>query len=107
LKKRQNTGLDFIIDKLTNSIENITTAEVFDTEIVRLTTIDAKQLKEIDWQFKWHNELKDSTKEVYKLTTVNNPTIIQGLLSIEDKKDHIFSTSLKAQNSIKEKVKFI
>ena len=34
--------------------------------------------------------LKTRTKEVYKLTTVNNPTIIQGLLSIEDKQDHIF-----------------
>lgn len=90
MKKLQNTGLDFIIDKLTNSIENTSTTEVFDTEIVRLTTINIKQIKETDWQFKWHKELKDKTKEVYKLTTVNNPTIIQGLLSIEDKKDHIF-----------------
>jgi hypothetical protein len=90
LKKRQNTGLDFIIDKLTNSIENTATAEVFDTIIVRLTAIDIKQIKETDWQFKWRMELKDKTKEVYKVTTVNNPTIIQGLLSIEDKNDHIF-----------------
>ena len=36
------------------------------------------------------NELKDKTKETYKLTTVNNPAIIQGLVSIEDKQDHIF-----------------
>ena len=41
-------------------------------------------------QFDWIKELKDKTKNVYKLTTVNNPTIIQGLLSIEDKQDHIF-----------------
>ena len=41
-------------------------------------------------QFEWIIELKDKTKEVYKLTTVNNPIIIQGLLSIEDKQDHIF-----------------
>ena len=34
--------------------------------------------------------MKDESKDVYKLTTVNNPTIIQGLLSIEDKQDHIF-----------------
>lgn len=27
---------------------------------------------------------------MYKLTTENNPNIIQGLLSIEDKQDHIF-----------------
>ncbi len=90
MKKAQNTELDFIIDKLTNSIENTLTSEVFDTEIIRLTSIDAKQIKKTDWQFDWLQELKDKTKEVYKLTTVNNPTIIQGLLSIEDKQDHIF-----------------
>jgi len=38
-------GLDFVIDKLTNSIENSLTHEVFDTEIVRLTEVDAKQIK--------------------------------------------------------------
>ena len=90
MKKHSYAGLDFIIDKLTNSIENTTTAEVFDTEIVRLMAIDMKQVIKTDWQFKWHQEFKDKTKEIYKLTTVNNPTIIQGLLSIEDKKDHIF-----------------
>ncbi len=79
-----------MVDKLTNSIENLSTGEVFDTEITRLTEIDSKQIKKSDWQFNWHKELKDSTKEVYKLTTVNNPTVIQGLLSIEDKYDHIF-----------------
>ena len=90
MKKKQNIGLDFIIDKLTNSIENTLTGEVFDTEIVRLTNADAKQIKKIDWQFDWLKELKDKTKEVYKLTTTNNPTIIQGLVSIEDKQDHVF-----------------
>jgi hypothetical protein len=90
VKKKQNIGLDVIIDKLTNSIENTLTGEVFDTEIVRLTSADAKQIKKADWQFDWRKELKDTTKEVYKLTTVNNPTIIQGLVSIEDKQDHVF-----------------
>lgn len=90
MKKRENSGLDFIVDKLTNSIENTSTSEVFDTEIVRLTSADAQQIKSSEWQFKWSKELKDATKQVYKLTTVNNPTIIQGLLSIEDKSDHIF-----------------
>ena len=90
MKKRKKTELDVEIDKLTNSIENLLTGEVFDTEIVRLRSNDLKQIKKPDWQFNWHSELKDSTKEVYKLTTVNNPTIIQGLLSIEDKQDHVF-----------------
>lgn len=90
MDKQELKGLNFIIDKLTNSIENTSTAEVFDTEIVKLSVLDIKQIKKSIWQFDWHNELNDLTKEVYKLTTVNNPTIIQGLLSIEDKQDHIF-----------------
>ncbi len=87
MKKQQNSGLDFIIDKLTNSLENTLTGEVFNTEIVRITSADAKQIKKSEWQFDWHKELKDKTKEAYKLTTVNNPTIIHGLISIEDKQD--------------------
>lgn len=89
MKKSKETGLDFVIDKLTNSIENALTGEVFDTAIVRLSNRDNKQIKKQDWQFDWLLELKDKSKEVYKLTTINNPTIIQGLVSLEDKKDHI------------------
>ena len=105
MKKKQNIGLDFIIDKLTNSIENTLTGEVFDTEIVRLTSNDAKQIKKLDWQFDWLKELKDKTKEVYKLTTVNNPTIIQGLVSIEDKLDHVFMHLIESAKFNKGKTK--
>lgn len=90
MKTTKNTPLDFEIDKLTNSIENIATGEVFDTIVVRLTSKDMKLIRKSEWQFDWSKELKDKTKEIYKLTTVNNPKIIQGLLSIEDKQDHIF-----------------
>jgi len=108
VKKQKNLGLDFEIDKLTNSIENTQTGEVFDTEIMRLTDKDIKQIKKADWQFDWSKELKDKSKEVYKLTTVNNPTIIQGLLSIEDKQDHIFMHLIESAkfNKGKNKVYF-
>jgi hypothetical protein len=108
VKLKYDTGLDFIIDKLTNSIENTLTGEVFDTEIVKLTNISAKQIKQVNWQFNWGKELKDNTKEVYKLTTVNNPLIIQGLLSIEDKQDHIFMHLIESAkfNKGKDKVYF-
>ncbi|BAU55701.1 hypothetical protein [Mucilaginibacter gotjawali] len=108
MKKQHNTGLDFIIDKLTNSIENALTGEVFDTEIVAVKGADIKQINKKDWQFDWHKELKDETKEVYKLTTVNNPTIIQGLLSVEDKQDHIFMHLIESAkfNKGKDKVYF-
>ena len=106
MKKSRPRPLDFVIDKLTNSIENTSTGEVFDTEVVRLTIKEVSQIKKVDWQFDWIKELKDKTKEVYKLTTVNNPTIIQGLISIEDKQDHIFMHLIESAkfNKYKDKV---
>ncbi|MHB1922898.1 MAG: hypothetical protein ACYCOO_11760 [Chitinophagaceae bacterium] len=108
MKKQENTGLDFIIDKLTNSIENTLTGELFDTEIIRLQGTNVKEINETEWQFNWHKELKDNTKEIYKLTTVNNSTIIQGLLSIEDKQDHIFMHLIESAkfNKGKDKIYF-
>ena len=105
MKKGNKTGLDFIVDKLTNSIENTSTGEVFDTEIVRMTLKNVTQIKRTDWQFDWAKEVKDKTKEVYKLTTVNNPTIIQGLLSIEDKQDHVFMHLIESAKFNKNKNK--
>ena len=105
MKKREILGLDFEVDKLTNSIENHTTGEVFDTEIVRLTEADSQQIKKSEWQFNWLKELKDKSKFVYKLTTINNPTIIQGLLSIEDKQDHIFMHLIESSQFNKGKEK--
>jgi hypothetical protein len=90
VKKRQLRHIDLEIDKLTNSIENTLSGEVFDTEITRLIKRDLKVIKKADWQFNWSLEFKTASNKVYKLTTINNPTIIQGLLSIEDKSDHIF-----------------
>jgi len=106
MKISKNTPLDFVIDKLTNSIENTYTGEVFDTEIVRMTLSDLKIIKKTDWQFDWGKEIKDTTKEVYKLSTTNNPIIIQGLLSIEDKQDHIFMHLIESSkfNKGKDKV---
>ncbi|MGB3585805.1 MAG: hypothetical protein WBA23_04660, partial [Tunicatimonas sp.] len=80
----------------TNSIQNRLTGEVFDTEVVRLIT--KKEIKPTEWVFDWGQELKDQTKEIYRLTTVNNPTIIQGLVSIEDKKDHLFLHLIESAN---------
>ena len=90
MKKKTEKYLNVLIDKLTNSIENTLSGEVFDTEISLLTEKEVKLIKQKDWHFNWKSEFKDSTKKLFKLTTTNNPTIIQGLLSIEDKGDHIF-----------------
>lgn len=90
MKKNEIIHLDFEVDKLTNSIENVISGEVFDTLIVQLKATDGKNIKKTEWTFNWHDELKDKTKQVYKLTTISNPTIIQGLISLTDKGDHIF-----------------
>ncbi len=90
MSKQTRKYQSFLIDKLTNSIENTLSGEVFDTEITLVSDMDIKALKRKDWQFNWKTEYKDSAKKIFKLTTTNNPTIIQGLLSIEDKDDHIF-----------------
>jgi hypothetical protein len=106
MKLTKKIPLDFEIDKLTNSIENTSTEEVFDTVVVQLTLKDLSHIHKSDWQFDWAKEIKDKTKEVYKLTTVNNPTIIQGLLSLEDKQDHIFMHLIESSkfNKGKDKV---
>lgn len=90
MKKRPSRHIDLEIDKLTNSVENSLTGEVFDTEITRLSKGDLKSIKKSEWVFNWKLEFRTPKNEVYKLSTVNNPTIVQGLLSIEDKEDHIF-----------------
>ena len=97
MEQRQNIEQDFIIDKLTNSIENTISGDSFRTEISVLTKTDLKTvLKKNGWNFNWKNEYNDLTKEVYKLTIVNNSTIIQGLLSITIEADHIFMNLLES-----------
>jgi len=44
-------------------------------------------------------EFKDLQKEVYKLTIVNNPSILQGLLSITVEQDHIYMNLLESSPS--------
>lgn len=90
MKKNEIIYLDFKVDKLTNSIENAISGEVFDTLILKLKPTEGKSIKKTEWTFNWHTELKDKTKQVYKLTTISNPTIIHGLISLTDKGDHIY-----------------
>lgn len=92
MKKQKPITLDFIIDRLTNSIQNTISGDSFYTEVSLFTNADAKLItKQSGWQFNWKAELADNSKEVYKLTIVNNPDIIQGLLSLTIRPDHIFS----------------
>lgn len=104
--KKQNTFLDFKIDKLTNSIENTVSGDSFQTEITLLTKYDIKTVSIRDrWIFDWKFELEQNDREVYKLTIINNPNIIQGLLSLSIKLDHIYIHLLESSPFNKGKLK--
>lgn len=91
VKKRKQIGLDFVVDKLTNSIENVVTGDSFPTDITLISSFDVKTVtKKNGWVFNWKDELKKPERDVYKLTIVNNQTVIQGLISLEVKSDHVY-----------------
>jgi hypothetical protein len=83
--KQQNISIH--IDRLTNSIVNAVTGDVFDTEVHPLTAKD-KPLLKTGWSFDWLAEMR--SYQTFKLVIVNNPAVIQGLVSLSDKGDHIF-----------------
>jgi hypothetical protein len=82
--------IDVEIDKLTNSIENREDGHVYDTEVIQLFATEKSQIKKADWRFDWHAELSNKNKKVYKLATCVDLSIIQGLLSLEVKTDHVY-----------------
>jgi hypothetical protein len=82
--------LDFRVDKLTSSIQHVASGEPLETEVVRLQQGDQKLIKKKDWTFDWHAELLHGRKQIFKLVTIANPCVVHGLISITDKKDHIF-----------------
>ena len=91
MKKRKEIGLDFEVDKLTNSIENVVTGDSFATNVSIVTLYDLKNItKRNKWQFDWKFEYKQPEREIYKLTIVNNQQVIQGLVSLEIKSDHVY-----------------
>ncbi|MBS1511768.1 MAG: hypothetical protein JST86_13055 [Bacteroidetes bacterium] len=91
MKKRKAVPLAFEVDKLINSIENTKSGDSFPTEVSLLTHSDVKLVtRKNNWQFNWAGELNIAAREVYKLTISNNPGIIQGIVSLEVKTDHVY-----------------
>lgn len=106
MNKQKKIGLDFEVDKLTNSIENVVTGDSFATEISIVTIADLKSItKKQKWLFDWKFEFKQPERDVYKLTIVNNQQIIQGLISIEIKADHVYMHLLESAPFNKGKTK--
>ncbi len=90
MKKEKIILIEIAIDKLTNSIENVVSGDIFNTEVIQLFSKDTRQINKTDWQFNWHGQLKLAEREVYKLVIKDNVKIIQGLISLSDKGDHIY-----------------
>lgn len=97
MNKKQQRELDFIVDKLTNSIENCNSGDSFPTEVSLLRHVELKNIsKRNGWQFDWAKEFRKPELEIYKLTISNNPDIIQGLVSVEIKSDHVFMNLIES-----------
>ena len=91
VKKQKQTGLDFVVDKLTDSIENVVTGDSFPTDITLISNADLKTVtKKNGWAFDWKEELKQPERDIYKLTIVNNQSVVQALISLEVKSDHVY-----------------
>lgn len=90
VRKLKQILVDIEVDKLTNSIENTVSGDIFDTDVFRLHTNDSKQINKVDWQFKWYEQIKLKDRETYKLVIKDNLKIIQGLISLSDQGDHIY-----------------
>ncbi len=107
MKQRKGSSLDFEVDSLTHSIRNRISGDSFATEVSRLTKSDLKQIiRKNGWGFNWKTELDSNARAVYKLTIVNNPNIIQGLLSFTVQADHVYMDLLESAsfNQGKDKV---
>ncbi len=89
-RRKLSRRMNVRIDKLTRSIQIRISGDRVDTAIQRLWPEDSGLLTDGAWQFDWDRELHQKNREVYTLTTILNPTIIQGLISLEDLGDHIF-----------------
>ena len=99
--------IDIEIDKLTRSIENRTTGDNFQTEILLLDSNDLKSItKGNGWLFNWKVEFRMPDRDVYKLTIRDNNSIIQGLISLTEREDHIYMHLIESSpfNRGKEKV---
>ncbi len=88
---------NFIIDRLTDSILNTISGDSFQTEVQTLKDIDLLAIeKNKNWQFDWKSEYEDLSKEVFKLSILNNSPIIQGLISLSVEDGFVFVNLLES-----------
>jgi hypothetical protein len=95
MRNRKVVEADFIIDKLTKSIEEVSSGQSISTLILPLKLDD---LLGLIWRFDWVLELEKESHFVYKLVAESNPYLIQGLICLERKPDHIYIHLLESSS---------
>ena len=89
--------LDFEIDKITESIEDAQTGEVYKTLVLPVTQADLKKItKQNGWLFDWKSEFADTERQVYKLITIKEPNIIHGLISLNKDEGFVFMNLIES-----------
>ena len=78
----KNYSVDIEIDKLTNSVENRITGDVFDTQVIEITDKEPEQFYS-NWNFDWLAEFDNPETKVFKLIIEQNTEVIQGLISLK------------------------
>ncbi len=79
------------IGKLTQSIERVGTGESLDTVIRQITSKDLRRSNSKDWLFDWRSELARTERQVFGLFAVDDPFFLHGLISLEQRPDHVFA----------------
>lgn len=63
---RKTTG--FMIDKITESIEEVSTGNSFETEILLVSIDEIRKIHKKDgWLFNWKKEFTEPGRQLYKL----------------------------------------
>jgi len=94
--KKKTIPLAFIVDGLTKSIKCAATSERFETMVLPVTKTDLPAIsKKAGWLFDWEREFAAGAA-IYKLVTVKEPKIIQGLVLFFEDEDHLFMRLLES-----------
>lgn len=80
----------FIIDKITNSIEERSSGKSLATDIIPVTVQEIQAIHKKDgWFFNWRQEYKIQNRQLYKLV-LSGDEKIQGLVSLEPHPSQLF-----------------
>ncbi|OJV14731.1 MAG: hypothetical protein BGO21_18710 [Dyadobacter sp. 50-39] len=74
----------------TGSVQHSRGGEVFATSVDCAESAKGSRVRTVDWLFDWHSELGRKDRQVLKIELFHEPSIIQGLVSLTDKGDHIY-----------------